>query len=333
MDPAGRLFIADRNQAKASFVPTPDGNRIRMVDTDGNISTVYGSTAGYNGENVLSSASASGGPVALASDPQGNIYVEDSDSQRIRVLTPTNNPVQITFVQTSGGFPNIAQNDFIEIYGVNLAPDSVGPGMDWSAAPEFLSGRMPAQLAGVSVTVNGKPAFVYFVSKSQVNVLTPLDSATGPVTIAVTNGANSSPPFTINLGAAAPAFLRFGGTKYVAAQHANYSLLGPPSLSIPGAAYTPAKPGETILLYAVGFGLPKTPITNGSSMQSGVLPVLPEVKIGGLHANVYAAIVGPGLTQMNVTVPMGVPSADNEITVTYDGAATPLGVYVAVQAP
>jgi uncharacterized protein (TIGR03437 family) len=96
--------------------------------------------------------------------------------------------VQISFVQTSGGFPDIAQNDFIEIYGANLAPDSVGAGMDWSAAPDFLSGKMPTQLAGVSVMVSGKPAFVYFISKSQVNVLTPLDSATGQVTIVVTMG-------------------------------------------------------------------------------------------------------------------------------------------------
>ena len=46
--------------------------------------------------------------------------------------------------------------------------------MTWSNAPEFASGRMPTQLAGVSVTVNGRPAYVYFVSPAQINVLTPL---------------------------------------------------------------------------------------------------------------------------------------------------------------
>jgi uncharacterized protein (TIGR03437 family) len=141
---------------------------------------------------------------------------------------------------------------------------------------------------------------------------------------------NSSPPFTVNLKPSAPSFLRFSGTNYVVAEHANFTLLGPASL---GTAFNPAQPGETILLYAVGFGLPNTPVTNGSSTQAGILPALPDVKIGGVHADVYAAIIIPGLAQLNVTVPTSAQNGDNEITVTYGGSTTPAGVFIPVQAP
>ena len=106
----------------------------------------------------------------------------------------------ISTVNTAGGFPEIAQNDWIEIKGANLAPASFAPnGMTWGSAPEFASGKMPTQLANVSVTVNGKPAFVYYISPSQINVLTPLDNSVGPVQIVVKNGSASSAPFTANL--------------------------------------------------------------------------------------------------------------------------------------
>ena len=112
----------------------------------------------------------------------------------------------ITSVYTTGGSPNIAQNDWIEIKGSNLAPASVGAGMTWSSAPEFSSGMLPARLGGVSVTVNGKPGFIYYVSTTQINVLTPLDGTTGQVQVVVSSAGVSSAPFTVTLAGVAPSF-------------------------------------------------------------------------------------------------------------------------------
>src|ERR1051326_8072096 len=47
---------------------------------------------------------------------------------------------------------------------------------------------MPTQLSNVSVKVNGKSAYVYYISDTQINVLTPLDDTQGQVPIVVTNG-------------------------------------------------------------------------------------------------------------------------------------------------
>jgi uncharacterized protein (TIGR03437 family) len=213
----------------------------------------------------------------------------------------------------------------MEIKGVNLAPASVGDGVVWSSAPEFLQGKMPAQLNGVTVTVNGKPAFIYFVSPRQVNALSPLDSTTGDVSVVVTNGTVVSAQFTVKLRPASPSFLRFGATSYITATHANNSLLGPASMSVPGYTFTPAKPGEIIVMYAVGFGLPAAALQNGSSSQFGQLPALPVIHIGGTQASVkFAGINGaPGLYQLNVVVPPGTPDGDAPVTVSYTGTVTP----------
>jgi len=242
--------------------------------------------------------------------------------------TPT-----ITSVNTAGGFPNIAQNDWIEIKGIGLAPYAVGPnGMTWSSAPEFAAGKMPTQLSNVSVKVNGKPAYVYYISETQINVLTPLDGAQGQVPVVVTNATNASTAFAATLGAVAPSFLLFGASKYVVATHANGSLLGPVSISAPGYSFTPAQPGETIILYAAGFGLPGTTIVDGSSTQVGALPALPVIQIGEASAEVqFAGVISPGLYQFNVVVPASASNGDNPVTASYGGLPTPAGSLIAVQ--
>ncbi|MEP6962948.1 MAG: hypothetical protein ABI995_12780, partial [Acidobacteriota bacterium] len=318
-DNSGNMFIADRSQAGGTFVATPDNNRIRMVNPAGIIRTIAGPMLGYNGEGVPAQSAAIG-PDALASDSQGNIYTSESAIERVRKLTPVSS-VLITSVNTAYGPADISQNDWIEIHGVNLAPSSVGPsGITWSAAPEFAQGRMPTQLSNVSVTINGKPAFVFFVSAAQLNVLTPFESTTGPVQIVVANGADSSVPFSANLRAVVPSFLRFGSTNYITATHSDYSLLGPASLSVPGYTFTPARPGETIVLYSIGFGLPASAVVNGSSAQSGSFATQPTIQVGGITVPpAFAGIISPGLTQINVAIPSSIPDGDTVVTLSYSG--------------
>jgi uncharacterized protein (TIGR03437 family) len=52
--------------------------------------------------------------------------------------------------------------------------------------------------------------FVYFVSPAQVNVLTPLDSTTGPEQVVVNNNGVLCPRFTATENAVAPSFALFG---------------------------------------------------------------------------------------------------------------------------
>jgi len=243
-------------------------------------------------------------------------------------------------VSTAYGGAGIAQNTFIVIKGANLVPaTTAASGAIWSTAPSFASGLMPTQLNGISVTVNNKPAFVYFYCSAQtdpdcfedqLNILTPLDNTVGPVPVVVTNGTVSAPAFTASMQAAAPSFLLFSTAGYVAATHLNGSLIGPTNL-YPGYS-TPASPGELIVLYTVGFGLPSSTLVNGSSTQVGSLPVLPVCTVGGTPASLsFAGLISPGLYQLNLTVPASAASGDNLIACIYNGFATPAGDLLTVQ--
>jgi uncharacterized protein (TIGR03437 family) len=89
---------------------------------------------------------------------------------------------------------------------------------------------------------------------------------------------------------------------------------------------------ETISLFANGFGSTSTPIVGGFAMQSGNLPVVPIVRIGGIDAVVKSAsLVGPGQYQFNVVVPVGAADGDNTLQAIYNGLPTPAGVVVTVK--
>jgi uncharacterized protein (TIGR03437 family) len=129
--------------------------------------------------------------------------------------------------------------------------------------------------------------------------------------------------------AVAPSFLLFNAG-YIAATHANNSLVGPTTL-YPGHT-TPAKPGEEIALYAVGFGLPSTALVNGSATQSGSLPVLPVCTLGGNAAKLaFAGLISPGLYQLNLKIPAAAANGDNPVSCTYNGFTTPAGDLITVQ--
>jgi uncharacterized protein (TIGR03437 family) len=288
-------------------------------------------------------------PAGLASGPAQVIISSVGQTSQLGVTmmiagsASVATPV-ITSIDTAGGFPTIAQNGFIEIKGSNLSPSAVSspdcaPGYCWQAS-DFVNNQMPTALHGVSVTVNGKPAFVYFISPTQINALTPLDSTTGSVQVVVNNNSVSSTPFATTEIAVAPSFLLFNAQGYIAATHLNntgcaasglvYCYVGPTTL-YPGAS-TPAAPGETIVAYAVGFGLPTTTLTSGSATQSGLLPTSPSCKIGGNPATVgFAGLISPGLYQFNMTIPSTAANGDNTITCTYGGSSTPSSDLITVQ--
>src|ERR1700744_2148749 len=67
------------------------------------------------------------------------------------------------------------------IYGTNLASGSA-----------VWSGDFPTSLGGTSVTINGKPAYLSFVSAGQIDLQAPDDTATGVVPVVVTTAAGQT---------------------------------------------------------------------------------------------------------------------------------------------
>jgi uncharacterized protein (TIGR03437 family) len=225
-----------------------------------------------------------------------------------------------------GESPAIAPNAWVEIKGSNLAQP--GDTRIWQGS-DFVANKMPTALDNVSVKVNGKPAYVYYISALQINILTPPDALSGSISVVVTNNGQISAAFNAPTQSLSPSFFVFNGGPYVAATHPDGTLIGPASL-FPGAT-SPAKPGETIVLYANGFGPTNVPVQSGSVAQSGTLSPLPAVKIGGTDAVVqFAGLVSPGEFQFNVVVPANTPNGDQPITASYNGFSTQSGTLVTV---
>ena len=242
-------------------------------------------------------------------------------------LTPTaagNPPTISSVVTTSSQAAAIAQNTWLEVHGADLSATIT----DWSNA-DFSKG-LPTALAGVSVTVNGKAAPIYYVSPTQVNLLAPLDSAAGSVAVQVSTAAGKAVA-NVTEQQTSPAFLVIDASGHVAARHLDFSLLGPAAISVPGYTFTPAKPGETILLYSTGFGQSNPPITDQLN-GLGPLPTLPAVTIGGVPASVaFAGLSGAGLYQFNVVVPSSTPDGEAPLSASYNGNSTQKNVIVTVK--
>jgi len=236
-------------------------------------------------------------------------------------------PAITAVANAEGESPTIAPNTWVEIKGVNLAP--AGDSRIWQGT-DFVGGQMPTQLDHVSATLNGKSAYVYYISPTQINILTPPDALTGAVQVVVTNNGVATAAFTVQAQALSPSFFVFNGGPYVAAVHANGGLVGPATL-YPGST-TAAMPGETVVLYANGFGPTSRPVVSGSILQSGALSPLPVIKIGGATATVqFAGLVAPGEFQFNVVVPSNAPDGDQAIAATYNGLTTQSGALLTVQ--
>lgn len=242
--------------------------------------------------------------------------------------TPVLAPVIAGVANAEGGSTTVAPNTWISISGLALAP--VGDSRIWQGS-DFTNGQMPSKLDGVSVSMNGENAYVYYISPGQINVLTPPDLAPGPVQVVVTSSGMTSASFAAQAQATSPSFFIFGGGPYVVATHADGSLVGPATL-YPGLT-TSASQGETIVLYANGFGPVSPPVAAGSAIQTGDLPTMPTIQIGGTSASVqFAGLVTPGLFQFNITVPASAASGDNALAAQYGGATTQPGVLLTVQA-
>jgi uncharacterized protein (TIGR03118 family) len=199
----------------------------------------------------------------------------------------------------------IAPNTWIQIKGNEL---STTTGI-W----QVTGSTLPTEVNGVGVTINGTAVPVSFVSNTQINFLVPATLSTGTAQIQTTNNGLTSTPVTANVDPLAPAFFTVGtsttsGNAYVAAEHVDGTLIGPGTIS----NATAAEPGETITLFATGFG---PPVSSGEA-----LAVTPSILVDGISADVtFAGLVGPGLYQINVQVPSNVSLGEDVLVVGLSG--------------
>jgi uncharacterized protein (TIGR03437 family) len=289
------------------------------------------------------------GPLTVSAE--GLVSVSHSDvlpagTRRVRIslsFPAFSGADDISFSIGNLGAPKITPAGIVPVYSTatTIQPGSwvsiFGSGL--ASATTTWSGNFPETLGNTSVTIDSKPAYLWFVSPKQINLQAPDDTATGTVNVVVTTEAGSTTS-TVTLGQYAPSFSLYN-TKYVAAivptpgQPGNsgngYDYIGPGGN---GLAFTsrPVKPGETVLLYGVGFGPTTLPVPAGAAFSGAApVPVLPMVTIGGVQATVsFAGIVEAGLYQLNVVVPSAA-SGDQALLATIGGVTTPANVLITLQ--
>jgi len=173
---------------------------------------------------------------------------------------------------------------------------------------------LPLELGGVSATVNGVSAPLYYVSPGQINVQVPYETGIGLAVLGVdNNGQVASFPFVV-----APA--------------------APSLFTAPDGSLTPAataRQGQTAVAYITGDGDITTFLITGASPPAGTAtsrlprPRLPvTVTVGGVAATVSFAGTPVGLagvSQVNFTVPATVPPGVQPVVVGVGGVRTQTG--------
>ena len=217
----------------------------------------------------------------------GATYSPQTISVSLRVAAPSTLPTIGSVVNGASFQPGIESGSWVTIQGTNLA--NTNPGRTW-LPNEVVNGNLPTSLDGVSVTIDGRAAFVYYISPTQLNVQAPTDAASGLVPVVVTNNGQVSAALMAQLQPYAPAFFPYSGTSYaIASRYPDYALVGNPS-AIPGTVA--AKPDDVLILWGTGFG-PTYPPTLAGIAVSGVPAAAtpPTVTAGSVPVTVISAVL------------------------------------------
>lgn len=305
-DGAGNVYIAD-----------PVNNRIRRVTPDGIISTIAGVTKfGYSGDGGSALEAQLWAPRGVVVDAGGNVYIADTENDAIRQLTPTN--PAIAGVTNAASFqPQISPGALASVFGTGLSNATYQ-----SAAPYPTSlGASSLGGYGVSVSVNGQAAPVFYVSPTQINFQVPWGTAIGTASVTVSVAGGGSNAFSVPVLAASPGLFVLGSSAIVQ-NAADYSLNGP---SHPAAA------GSTIIAYLTGSGPVSPAATDGAAAPLTSLMYATashSAAIGAAEATVSFAGLAPGwvgLVQANIVVPVGLATGTYPLTVTIDGQTSNAG--------
>jgi uncharacterized protein (TIGR03437 family) len=274
------------------------------------------------------------GALAAAIDSTGNVIVAGQtfspdfpglqppyglgDAFVVKLATGT--PAISSVLNGASFQPGIEAGSWAMITGVNLANTT----RTWQSS-DFSGDNLPTSLSGVSVTIDGKPAFLSYISPTQINVQAPSDTNLGTVNAIVNNNGVISAPATAQLQTYAPAFFIQPGTSFVFA-----SLL--PNYT-PISSTAPASPGDLVALWGTGFG-PTTPQAPAGTIVSGVpFAPTPTITVGGVSVPVLNSVLtqgSVGLYQITIQLPANVPTGPVAIQASIGGAQTQAGAMILI---
>ena len=224
----------------------------------------------------------------------------------VTLVVGASSTVAITGLQNAFSFQGVfAPGMSMSVYGTNLAPGT-------QAASKL---PLPLTMQGITATINGVSAPLYYVSPGQLNIQVPYEIGAGPAVVAVNNGGQVA-AFPLTVTMTAPGL---------------YSSAIDNATGLPAAS---ASTGAVLLLFMTGEGditpflatgaTPSASIANPALLPKPRLPV--AVTVGGVPATVLFAGIPSGLagvTQIDIVVPANAPTGAQNVVVTVGGIAAP----------
>jgi uncharacterized protein (TIGR03437 family) len=302
------------------YIADAENNRVRVV-TNGTIATVAGSgNNSFSGDGGPALSATLNNPWSVALDAAGNLLIGDSANNRIReVFLAAIGPPSLfangtvnaaSYAPATSANGAIAAGSIVAIFGTNLA----------SATAGALSVPLPMELVDTTVTMNGTAIPLFYVSSGQVNAQAPFNLSAGSVSVQVTRGTQTTFSQTAQVAALSPGVftMNSAGTGQGAFLHANFTSV---------SASSPAKAGETILMYCTGLGPTNPPVPTGTAAPTSppaTTTGTATVTIGGQPAIVSFSGLAPtfvGLYQINVQIPTGLVSGSQQVMLQMNGVS------------
>jgi uncharacterized protein (TIGR03437 family) len=238
----------------------------------------------------------------------------------------------------------LSPNGIMSIFGSNFAPAGT------AGQTLLVNGQVSTELDGVCVMVNSIAAPLFYVGPAQINFQVPSQVAgSQSAPVQVVTGCDTASPVqsnavTLPVQTVAPEFLYWiqntnGQDPIAGTDYNSGECLGAPGLlpSCVFQSFAPAKPGDILTLYAVGFGATSPSFASGTPATAAAqVPGSVQVSIGSTNlpqSDIQYVGVTPGYTglyQVNVQVPASIPSGNQQVLITINGVSSPSGAYITV---
>lgn len=225
---------------------------------------------------------------------------------------PANGATYVTGGLVPGSWAQVKGTNLSDVSRIWQNADFVG-----------LGNKLPTNLSGVQVLVNGTAAAIYYVSSSQISFQVP-GGISGTANVQVIRDGLASNTMSASAVSSAPGIfpVNLNGTNYAAGVFLDGKIVGDPSVS---AAFRKARPGDVIQLFATGLAPSPAGVQPTPAALSGV-----TVNIGGITvAADYAGLVAVGEFQINFKVPQQfatMAEANYAVTISVNGISSPPAV-------
>lgn len=219
------------------------------------------------------------------------------------IVDPSSTTTIAGVANNFSGSTTAAPGEMVAVFGTQMAPNIA------VSIASFLP--LPYSLNGVSATVNGVSAPLYYVSPTQIDLQIPYETGAGPAVLGLNNNGQIA-AFPIQVAATAPGLYP--------------SAINP----LTGTLTTTVTQGQILVLYVTGEGDVTPTLATGATPPPNTNPAkypVPRqplsVTIGGFPATVEFAGIPNGIaaeTQINVTVPTNAPLGQQPLVVTVGSA-------------